>query len=71
MTRHKRGFGWVTKHKLPSQLIPVARLTLGEKIENMACVGNEEDHVMPIVTIADILANTPYEEVSVVTTEDD
>ena len=58
MTRHyKRGFGCVTKHKLPSQLIPVARPTLDEEIEDRVCEENEEDYVMPIITFADILAN--------------
>ena len=67
MTRHqKRGFGFVIKHKLPSQLIPVARPTHDEEIENMKCEENKEDNVMPIITIADILANGPFEEVSVV-----
>ena len=69
--RHKRGFGCVTKHKLASQLIPVARPTLDEETENMRCEENEEDDVIPIITIADILANAPFEEVSVVLTEDD
>ena len=41
--RHKRGFGCVTKHKLPSQLIPVAQPTLDEETENMGCEENEED----------------------------
>ena len=67
ITRHqKRGFGFVTKHKLPSQLIPVARPTRDEEIENMTCEENKEDNVIPIITIADILANGPFEEVSVV-----
>ena len=69
--RHKRGFGCVTKQKLPSQLIPVARPSLDEETENMGCEDNEENDVMPIITIADILANAPFEEVSVVITEDD
>ena len=69
MTRYyKRGFGWVTKHTLLSQLIPVA---LDEEIKDMVCEKNEEDDVMPIITIANVLANAPFEEVSVVITEDD
>ena len=32
--RHRRGFGCVTKHKLPNQLIPVARPSLGDEIED-------------------------------------
>ena len=72
MTRHhKRGFGCVTKPKLRSQLIPFARLTLDEEIEYMECDENQEDDVMPLITIADILANAPFEKVSVVITEDD
>ena len=67
---HKRGFGCVPKHKLPSQLIPVARLTINEKIQDMACEENEEDDVIPIITIANILANAPFQEASVVITED-
>ena len=53
--RLKRGFGCVTKCKLPSQLNPVARPTLDDETENMGCEENEEDDVMPIITIADIL----------------
>ena len=37
--RHKLGFGCVTKQKLPSQLIPVARPTFNEEIEDMVCEG--------------------------------
>ena len=72
MTRHhKREFGCVTKHELPSQLIHFAQPALNEEIEDMACEENEEDDVMPIITIADILTNTLYEEVSGVITEED
>ena len=64
MSRHyKRGFGCVTKHKLPSQLIPVARSTIDEEIEDLACEENEEDDVIPVITITDILANALSEEV--------
>ena len=45
---HKGGFGCVTKHKLPSQLIPVTRSIIDEGIEDMTCERNEEDNVMPI-----------------------
>ena len=44
---HKCGFGCTTKHELPSQLIPVARLTLDEKMEDMVCEEDQEDDVMP------------------------
>ena len=72
MARHqKRWFGCVTKHKLPSQLVPVARPTLNEEIEDMGCEENEEDDVMPIVIIADILANAPFKEVWAAIIEDD
>ena len=72
MTRHNKfGSGCVTKHNLPSQLIPVAQPTIDEEIENMACEENEEDDVMPVITIADILSNAQFEEVSKVITEDD
>lgn len=60
------GFGCVTKHKLPSQLISVAGPTLNEEIEERKC---EEDDVMTIITIADIVANARFEEVSLVITE--
>ena len=39
------------------QLIPVARPTLDEEIEDIVFEENEEDYVMPITTFADILAN--------------
>ena len=68
---HKHGFGCVAEHKLPSPLIPVAQPTLNEETENMGCEENEEDDMMPIITIADILTSAPFEEVSVVITEDD
>lgn len=68
---HKRGFGYVTKQKLPSQLIPVARLSLDEETENKACEENEEDDVMPTITIPDTLANAPFAKVSIVITGDD
>ena len=61
----------VTNHKLPSQLIPVARPVLNKKIEDMVCEENEEDDVMPIVTTADILVNASFDGVSVVITKDD
>ena len=67
---HEHGFGCVTKHKLPSHLIPVARPTLDEEIEDMVCEENEEDDVIPIMTMADILSNALFEEVSVVIIED-
>ena len=60
-----RGFGCMTKHKLPSQLIPVTRPTLVEEIEDMTCEENEEDNVMSIITIANILANAAFDKVSV------
>ena len=60
-----RGFGCVTKHKLPSQLIPVTRPTIVEEIEDMTCEENEEDNVMSIITIANILANAPFDKVLV------
>ena len=47
-SHHKRGFGCVTKQKLPSQLIPVVRHTIDEEIEDMTCEENEEDDVMTI-----------------------
>ena len=60
MTRHhKRGLGCVTKHKLPSQLFPVARPTLDEEIEDMTCEEIEEDNVVPIITIANINVPIP------------
>ena len=37
----------------------------------MGCEENEEDDVMPIVIIADILANAPFKEVSAAIIEDD
>ena len=36
----------------------------------MACEENEEDDMMPIITITDTLANAPFEKVSLVITED-
>ena len=52
MTRHhKCGFGCVTKHELPSQLIPVVQSTLDEEIEDMTCQEIKKDNVMPIITI--------------------
>ena len=64
MTRHhKRGFGCVTKHKLPTQLITVIRPTFNEEIEDMVSEENEEDDVMPIITITYILVNAQLEEV--------
>ena len=63
VNRHKRGFACLTK-----QLIPVVRPTLDEEIEDMACEENEEDDVIPIITIADTLINASLEEVSVVIT---
>ena len=66
--RHRRGFGCVTKHKLPNQLIPVARPSLGDEIEDTQC--EDDDDVMPIITIEDILANSPFEEVSVILEDD-
>ena len=52
MTRHhKCGFGCVTKHKLPSQLIPVVQCTLDEEIEDMTCQEIKKDNVMPIINI--------------------
>ena len=68
VNRHKRGFVCLTKRKLPKQLIPVVRPTLDEEIEDMACKENEEDDVIPIITIADTLINASLEEVSVVIT---
>ena len=48
MTRHlKREFGCVTKHKLQSQLIFVARPTVDEKIKDMAREEYEEDDMIP------------------------
>ena len=47
-SHHKRGFGCVTKQKLPSQLIPVVQHTIDEEIEDMTCEENEEDDVMTI-----------------------
>ena len=38
-------------------MIPVARPTLDEEIEDIVFEENEEDYVMPITTFADILAN--------------
>ena len=56
MTRHhKCGFGCVTKHKLPSQLIPVAQSILDKDIEDMTCQEIEKDNVMPIITIVEPL----------------
>ena len=72
MTRHhKREFGCVTKHKLLSQLISVARPTIYEEIKDMAREEYEEDDAMPIITIADILASAPFEERSIPITEGD
>ena len=62
-------FGCVIKHKLPSQLIPVARPIVDEEIEDIACEEHEEDYVMAIITIANVLANAPFEKASVVITE--
>ena len=53
-TSYKRGFGCVTEHKLPIQLILVVWPTLDEEIEDMACKKNEKDGVMPVITVADI-----------------
>ena len=58
----------MTKHKLPNQLIPVARPSLGDEIEDTQC--EDDDDVMPIITIEDILANSPFEEVSVILEDD-
>ena len=60
----------MTKNKLPGQSIPVARPTLDEEIEDVACDENEKDDVMPIATIANILVNASIEEVSVITEDD-
>ena len=64
--RHRRGFRCVTKHKLSNQLIPVARPSLGDEIEDTQC----EDDVFPVITIQDILATSTFEEVSVILEED-
>ena len=40
-------------------------------LKDMACEENEQEYVMPIIIIADILANAPCEKVSVVITKDD
>ena len=60
----------MTKHELPSQLISVARPTFDEEIEDKACEENEEDNMIRIITIADVLANAQFKEVSVLITED-
>ena len=60
----------MTKSKLPGQSIPVARPTLDEEIEDVACDENEKDDVMPIATTANILVNASIEEVSVITEDD-
>ena len=60
----------MTKQKLPSQLIPVARHTLDEATGDIKYEQDEDKNVMTIITIADFLANTPFEEVSVILTED-
>ena len=41
------------------------------RIEDMVCENNEEDDVMPIITIADFQINAAFEEISVVITEED
>lgn len=45
--------------------------SLDEETENEACEENDEDDVMPTITIADILANAPFEKVSIVIIGDD
>ena len=66
-TSYKRGFGCVTEHKLPIQLILVVWPTLDEEIEDMACKKEWERR-------CDASHNSrryPFEKVSVEIHEDD
>ena len=65
--RHRRGFECLIKQNLTRNLIPIAGLTFSEeRVES-----NAADDAMPIINIADIMANAPFEELLVLVEDED
>ena len=67
--RDHRGFGCVIRHTLQRNLIPVDRPVL--EVETVPDEDvRDADDAIPVISIADILANAPFEEISMMMHEE-